>query len=316
LDIIKVNHVLSSHFFASGIFEDICQRFIDNAPGDMTVTVSPYRLPGQHVYHFHRPNRECRLPPNAVVTAHHDFDDPDPWLAFELFLPRYREARHVVCLNGRQRDRLSALGLAKLSIIRHGADKRLLPRKEASPASLRPLRIGVFSRRFWSGVKGETALTSLLRRLDPADFAFVFAGGGRWREAEAARRLGYQCEHYEAPPYGVLAALYRSIDALLVLSRHEGGPASLPEALHSGTPVLATAVGMVPDMVHDGENGLILAGDAERDAERLRALAHDAALLARLRAGALATEVADWSEVLARYYALYRTFAADERQAA
>ena len=70
---------------------------------------------------------------------------------------------------------------------------------------------------------------------------------------------------------------------LLLPSVNEGTPVSAIEALASGTPVVATRVGGVPDVVRDELDGfLVEPGDAESAAERLASLAADPALRARL----------------------------------
>jgi glycosyltransferase involved in cell wall biosynthesis len=52
-------------------------------------------------------------------------------------------------------------------------------------------------------------------------------------------------------------------------------------------PVVSTAVGGVPEVVHDGENGLLVpAGDVEAFANALRRILGDDALHARLAAAA------------------------------
>jgi glycosyltransferase involved in cell wall biosynthesis len=52
--------------------------------------------------------------------------------------------------------------------------------------------------------------------------------------------------------------LFRAADAVLVTSAWENLPHTVVEALAVGTPVIATAVGGIPEVVVDGENGLLV----------------------------------------------------------
>ncbi|MBD0330424.1 MAG: glycosyltransferase, partial [Thermoleophilia bacterium] len=64
-------------------------------------------------------------------------------------------------------------------------------------------------------------------------------------------------------------------------------PHAAVEALAAGTPVVATPVGGVPEIVRDGENGLLVEpGSVDALADALRRLRSDAALRERLAAGA------------------------------
>ena len=59
-----------------------------------------------------------------------------------------------------------------------------------------------------------------------------------------------------------LPELYRACDALVLSSAWEGMPNVVLEAMASGTPVVATAVGAVREMIEDGETGFVVpAGD-------------------------------------------------------
>jgi glycosyltransferase involved in cell wall biosynthesis len=70
-------------------------------------------------------------------------------------------------------------------------------------------------------------------------------------------------------------------------SSWENLPHSAVEALAVGTPVVSTAVGGVPEVVHDRENGLLVPpDDPEALAGALRELLADDALRARLAAAA------------------------------
>jgi glycosyltransferase involved in cell wall biosynthesis len=90
--------------------------------------------------------------------------------------------------------------------------------------------------------------------------------------------------------------LFRAADAALLTSTWENLPHSVLEALAVGTPVIATAVGGVPEVVRDGENGLLVAtGDVEAIAAAIARLAHDDPLRTALAARA-AGSVAELDE--------------------
>ena len=82
--------------------------------------------------------------------------------------------------------------------------------------------------------------------------------------------LGYQRDI--APYYGLF-------DALLLPSGNEGTPVVAIESLAAGTPVVATRVGGVPDVVADGVDGFLAGvGDVDGLAAGLERLARDPAL--------------------------------------
>jgi glycosyltransferase involved in cell wall biosynthesis len=81
--------------------------------------------------------------------------------------------------------------------------------------------------------------------------------------------------------------LFRAADASLLSSAWENFPHTVVEALAVGTPVIATAVGGVAEIVRDGENGLLVPpGDAAALAAAIRRLVHEDGLRDTLAAGA------------------------------
>ena len=98
-------------------------------------------------------------------------------------------------------------------------------------------------------------------------------------------------------------------DLFALASRWEGNPLSVMEAMAARLPVVATAVGGVPELVEDGVTGLLVPpGDAEALERALAALVGDAARrramgeAARVRASAFSVEamVAAYSELFLR----------------
>lgn len=73
-----------------------------------------------------------------------------------------------------------------------------------------------------------------------------------------------------------LTRIYADLDVAILTSRNEGTPVALIEAMAAGVPVVATAVGGVPDLVRDGVTGILAAaGDARAIAEAAARLLAD-----------------------------------------
>jgi glycosyltransferase involved in cell wall biosynthesis len=87
--------------------------------------------------------------------------------------------------------------------------------------------------------------------------------------------------------------------AALLSSDYENLPHSAVEALSVGVPVVATAVGGVPEVVHDGENGLLVPpGKPDELASAIRRVLGEDGLRDRLAAGAKPSVEAISSEAI------------------
>jgi glycosyltransferase involved in cell wall biosynthesis len=105
-----------------------------------------------------------------------------------------------------------------------------------------------------------------------------------------------------------LPDLYRAADIFVLPSRSEGRPAAILESMACATPVVASRVGGIPEIIRHGSNGLLF--DTERAdllASALRELIAEPRLRARIAAQAL-EDVASHSlaRQAARVYAVYR----------
>jgi glycosyltransferase involved in cell wall biosynthesis len=137
----------------------------------------------------------------------------------------------------------------------------------------------------------------------------VVAGDGPLRaELEAlARALGAGGRVHLLGERGDVPRLLAAGDLFALSSRWEGNPLAVMEAMAAGKPVVATAVGCVPELV-SGETGRLVApGDAAALEEALAGLAGDPAAARRL--GEAAARVArarfDVAAMARAYEALY-----------
>lgn len=88
-----------------------------------------------------------------------------------------------------------------------------------------------------------------------------------------------------------LPTVYADLDALALTSRSEGTPVAVIEALAAGVPVVATAVGGVPDVLRGGRGALVAPGDEAALALALVRTVDDGEVRARARAQAQRDEV-------------------------
>jgi glycosyltransferase involved in cell wall biosynthesis len=155
------------------------------------------------------------------------------------------------------------------------------PRPEDPPAGLsgNPL-VGVVARlQPEKGVANFLKAAARVARHFP-EAHFVIAGDGPLRQELVAlaedlglrdrvRFLGFRSDASE---------LMGSLDVLVVPSLTEGSPLVTLEAMAAGVPVVASAVGGIPDQIRDGKEGLLVApGDTGAMAEAIAALLRDPA---------------------------------------
>lgn len=93
----------------------------------------------------------------------------------------------------------------------------------------------------------------------------------------------------------VVLGLYERADAFVLPSFAEGLPVTLMEALATGLACVATRIGGVPELIDDGEHGLLVAAsDSEGLADAIERLMDDPGLRARLAEAGRARVLADY----------------------
>ena len=125
-------------------------------------------------------------------------------------------------------------------------------------------------------IKNVSLFLRALARM-PAAFGVV-VGDGELRtalEAEAERlRVGGRCRFLGWQ--SDMRAVYAAADVVALTSNNEGSPVSLIEAMAASRPVVSTRVGGVPDVIRDGQDGVLVpAGDEAAFASAISALLAD-----------------------------------------
>jgi glycosyltransferase involved in cell wall biosynthesis len=175
---------------------------------------------------------------------------------------------------------------------------------ELPPGAVRFGYVGSFEPR-----KGLRVLAQAWRSVAESlpDAHLLLAGKGSEERVLRQMLAGAPRVHwlgYRRDVPSVMAAL----DVLALPSFVEGAPNVVQEAMAAGLAVIATAVSGTPELVCDGEHGLLVpSGDAAALAGALTKLAGDAELRARLAAAGHARVRAEFTleRMLDRYEALF-----------
>jgi glycosyltransferase involved in cell wall biosynthesis len=158
--------------------------------------------------------------------------------------------------------------------------------------------------------KGHADLIEALALLEaPPSMCFVGDGPERADIAARLRRLGLEGAVELAGAIPGAAGLLPGHQFAVLPSHHEGLPNAVLEAMAAGLPVIATAVGGVPEIVTDGVTGLLVPPHEPRElAAAIARLTGDPRLRVTLgQAARHAAERLGARSCAARHEAVYRT---------
>jgi glycosyltransferase involved in cell wall biosynthesis len=216
-----------------------------------------------------------RARPSVIFCPHGwaFFRDMVPWKRrlVERFERQWsRWCRTIVCVSRHERMAAVQVGIAstRLVVVPNG-----LPQVAPEPAPLaiswppgarRLLFVGRFDRQ-----KGIDILFEALRQLGGAAFACI-AGDSLYT---ALGSLPVNARYAGWLDTAGLEAYYRSAEVIVMPSRWEGFPLVALEAMRAGLPIIASAVGGLPEIVDDGETGLLIPpNDASALVDAVRSL--------------------------------------------
>lgn len=265
-----------------------------------------------------------------VVTSHgtslgearsHTAELPSDYLLKYVFHPTnvvfdavagHTADRVIAISSGSRQELKSAYRLSpdNLSLIPHGVDtERFRPRDDVHPAvsqhKLTLLSVGRLVSR-----KGISTVIEAMTQVEEQAVELLIAGTGRHEERlkQLAHSRGVS-EHVNFLGYvddEELPVLYSAADVFVFPSRYEGFGLVFLEALASGTPVIGTSVGGVPDIVEDGKMGYIVRGDATAFSEKINHLCDDSEQMSAMSMAAReSTRNRTWSHVAEQVEELY-----------
>ena len=249
----------------------------------------------------------------AVVTVHDLSFESNPELMsrrdrflFRTFVPRAaRRADRVLAVSERtKRDLVEHYRISeeKVVVTPNGVDAIFRPNGDVPDSPPYALFVGGIQPR----KDPLTAIEALA--LVGGDLRLVLVGDEKRRGEEvrtAVRRLGLErrVELVGYVEHEGLASLYRGAACLVFPSRYEGFGLPVLEAMASGTPVVATTAGAVPEVAGNAAV-LVAPGDPEALAEGIRRALGDRERL--VAAGLERARMFTWSETARRTLEVYR----------
>jgi glycosyltransferase involved in cell wall biosynthesis len=247
---------------------------------------------------------------NALTRASH-------WLAF-----RAGVAPVAICESVAD-SILRVYGVRAVAVIPNGVPVRTFRSPRLPPAEWRAanrIPAGAVAFACVARLSPQKDIGALLRAfasLDGGEVLLLCGGGEEQAELRAAARaLGVAERVFFLGPRSDVPDVLAASDAFVLSSRYEGHPLSVMEAMAAGRPVIATAVGGVPELVRQGETGILVPpGDVEALSQAMRRLAADRGAREALGRNGLrvATETCDTSLMTARYDRLYQDVLARAR---
>jgi glycosyltransferase involved in cell wall biosynthesis len=222
-----------------------------------------------------------------------------------------RLADRVIVLNETDRRFAIARGWQpadRIDVVTHGVSDRFLADRPAAP----PRGAGALFCGAWDRVKGTPYLVRAFEHLAARGGAVpltILGCGVPARDvlASFSERARPHVTVIDRVPEDRVVEEYRRHDLLVFPSTYEGFGLVVLEAMSQGMPVVATPVGCVPDLVVDGETGVIVPPrDGDALAAAITRLMASPSMRARLGSNAAdAVSEMSWRRTAARTVDVY-----------
>lgn len=246
-----------------------------------TVCTSSWYIPKNAIRHYGSFNvffgdKHLRKDVINIVTCFHIVDG-DPRAAKIKELDEYVTLWHTSCMITKKKLIHYGVTENKIVVIPLGVDTSVYkPLDNAEEREKRRAQFGIKQEQLVIGsfqkdgngwddgnipklIKGPDIFCDLMEQLAKKYDVFALLSGparGYVKNRLKAAGIPYHHEYFENA--SEVAKLYPLIDIYTVTSREEGGPKAILESMASGVPIITTKVGMAPDIVENGKNGLLI----------------------------------------------------------
>ncbi|MBG85647.1 MAG: hypothetical protein CMO80_01950 [Verrucomicrobiales bacterium] len=208
--------------------------------------------------------------PFIIRSRHIEVTYPNRWISRHAFTTL---ADFIICTSDRIRDHLKMefnLKDSKIETLPTGIDPSRFARKGPKHPNLEKLSTGgkkligmVCVLRSW---KGHDVFIDAAKKLIEnglnADYVIAGEGPRRKRIAQWIEDTGYADRFHMMGHVDDVPTVLRSLDVLAIPSlSHEGVPQIGLQALACKTPVVGSHIGGIPEIIHHGETGRIVAAD-------------------------------------------------------
>ncbi|NIR71120.1 glycosyltransferase family 4 protein [candidate division KSB1 bacterium] len=211
-----------------------------------------------------------------VITLHRGDVYMLPPRGFQRAIVRYflKRAAFLIAVSGDLENKLTGeLGMPpkKIAVIDVGCDLSsftpYLPSAKSTAKAKLKLPAEKLVVLFVGSIRYRKGLDILLQALSGMNtlsrLQLIVIGEGQEEEKLKSEyaHLNAHVTWTGAKPNHELPQWYAAADAFVLPSRSEGTPTVILEAMGSGTPVVATRVGGIPELINDGINGLLFGSE-------------------------------------------------------
>jgi glycosyltransferase involved in cell wall biosynthesis len=244
------------------ILDAICREIGSRQQASWTVVYYPDRGPDAKTYFFSHHSlfetfleREADKVKDAQILVWYTHPRVETPSSVAKLLIAFEQATKIIftCESNRQIWLERGLAEEKTTVVLGAADANLFRFHQRGKGSI-GLSSSFYER------KNPDSLLEVIKLLPHRHFQLLGRNWSQYALFEEMRALPNFT--YTSAPYREYGDIYSTWDVFLSISRLEGGPIPLIEAMMSNAVPVASRTGFAPDIIHHGKNGFIFDLDA------------------------------------------------------